>query len=69
MSGLLHAKYSVWIGLGDELLVLVNEKQSITRAELRVAMCAFSGKKPGVKLHAVAESQLLYLGLKGKCGK
>ena len=50
----------------------VSEKQSITRAELRVALCTAEPKKSGVKLHVVTDNELLYLlylGLKGKCGK
>ena len=71
--GLSYAGNSVWFGLGDvcnaELPVPVQEKQSITGAELRAALCALHSKQPGVKLHVVTDSELLFLGLKGKCGK
>ena len=34
-----------------------------------MALCALEGENPGVKLHIVTDSELLYLSLKGKCGK
>ena len=34
-----------------------------------MALCALENKKPAVKLHVVTDSEQLYVGPKGKCGK
>ena len=37
----------------------------MTRTKVKVALLVL----PGVKLHLVADSELVYLGLRGNCGK
>ena len=63
----------MWFGEQDtrneEKPIPLQEKQSITRAELRAALLALDKKQPGVKLHLVTDSELVFLGLRGKCAK
>ena len=69
-SGLSHAGFSVWSREGDprneDKPVPVNEKHPVTRAELRAALLALAKKQPGIRLHVVTDSELVFLGLKGK---
>ena len=39
------------------------------RAELRAVLAAVQGKTPGVKLHIVTDSEIVWGGLQGKCAK
>ena len=45
----------------------VTDRQSITRAELTAALRALQKKCPGIPLHLVTDSELVFMGLQGKC--
>ena len=55
----------MWCGdrdpCNDEKPVPQEEKQSITRVELHAVILALDKKKPGVKLHVVTDSELVFL--------
>ena len=38
-------------------------RQSITRAELHAVLLALDKKRPGVRLHVVTDSEIVFLGL------
>ena len=72
-AGVSHAGYGVWYSAGNprnvRAAVPAHEKQTIGRAELRGVLAAVQGKTPGVKLHIVTDSEIVWAGLQGKCAK
>ena len=72
-AGVSHAGYGVWYSTGNprnvRAAVPAHEKQTIGRAELRGVLAAVQGKTPGIKLHIVTDSEIVWAGLQGKCAK
>ena len=72
-AGVSHAGYGVWYSAGNprnvRAAVPAPEKQTIGRAELRGVLAAVQGKTPGIKLHIVKDSEIVWAGLQGKCAK
>ena len=72
-AGVSHAGYGVWYSAGNprnvRAAVPAHEKQTIGRAELRGVLAAVQGKTPGIKLHIVTDSEIVWAGLQGKCAK
>ena len=72
-KGGLVCRYDVWFAENDDNRnesspVPMGERQSIPRAELRGTL-GRRKKRLGIRLHIPADSELVYLGFKGRCGK
>ena len=71
IGGLVHAGSGLWYGPEDKrnkrLPVPSTEKQTIGRAELYGVLAAVESKTPGIPLHVVTDSEIVYAGLMGKC--
>ena len=46
-----------------------HRQTAITRAELTAALMALQNKRPGIPLHLVTDSELVFMGSQGKCDK